>query len=272
MTSWLVSFSLGLVGGITGAGAGLLRVVPVLLTGIACSLLYLTMPNRRVLLRDALLGGLLAAIAFEVMKAGFAIYVTQFATYKLVYGAFASVPIFLLWIYLSWVVVLFGAIVAAVGPEWRERAWQVEPAPGVAFFDALHILKLLNNARATGNTLTLPQLQSALKLPAAHIDAILEAMSTAQWVGKVGAGWTMVRDPALIRVADIYHLFVLREDESHRVRQPAAEIDLLARQLEARIEEILQLSLEEFFTQREPAGAAVSPIRLLERGERGPSG
>jgi membrane protein len=85
----------------------------------------MTIPNRRVLVRDALAGGLLAAVAFEAMKRGFAFYIAQVPTYTLLYGAFASVPIFLLWIYLSWVVVLIGAATAAVMPEWRGRAGRV---------------------------------------------------------------------------------------------------------------------------------------------------
>jgi membrane protein len=143
LTSWVVGLSLGLVEEIPLAAMAVLNIVPVLLTGVACTLLYLTLPNRRVLLRDAALGGFLAAMGFECMKRGFAIYITQFATYKLVYGAFASLPIFLLWIYLSWVVVLAGAVVAAAAPEWRERASQGEPAPGAVFIDALYLLKLL---------------------------------------------------------------------------------------------------------------------------------
>ena len=75
------------------------------------------MPNRRIFIRDAAVGGFLAALAFEAMKRGFTFYITQFPTYKLVYGAFASAPIFLLWVYLSWVVVLsgFGAAIAEFG-------------------------------------------------------------------------------------------------------------------------------------------------------------
>ena len=121
VTYWLVGKSLGLVRGMPIAAEVMLDVVPLLLTATAFTLAYITIPNQRVLVRDALTGGLLAAIAFEAMKRGFAFYITQFPTYKLVYGAFASVPIFLLWIYLSWLVVLIGAVTAAVMPEWRER-------------------------------------------------------------------------------------------------------------------------------------------------------
>ena len=121
VTYWLVGKSLGLVRGMPIAAEVMLDVVPLLLTATAFTLAYIMIPNRRVLVRDALTGGLLAAIAFEAMKRGFAFYITQFPTYKLVYGAFAGVPIFLLWIYLSWLVVLIGAVTAAVMPEWRER-------------------------------------------------------------------------------------------------------------------------------------------------------
>jgi len=94
LTSWLVSQSLGLVKDLPRAGEALLTLVPILLTGCAFALLYITMPNRRVPVRDALSGGFLAALAFEGMKHAFALYITHFPTYKVVYGAFASVPIF----------------------------------------------------------------------------------------------------------------------------------------------------------------------------------
>jgi membrane protein len=121
LTSWLVSQSLGMVKGMPFTAELMLDVVPVLLTACAFTLAYIAIPNRRVRVRDALTGGVAAAVAFEATKHGFALFIAQFPTYKLVYGAFASVPIFLLWIYLSWVVVLLGAVTAAVMPEWRER-------------------------------------------------------------------------------------------------------------------------------------------------------
>ena len=125
VTYWLVGKSLGLTRGMPLAGEVMLDVVPLLFTATAFTLAYMTIPNRRVLVRDALAGGLLAAVAFEAMKRGFAFYIAQVPTYTLLYGAFASVPIFLLWIYLSWVVVLIGAATAAVMPEWRGRAGRV---------------------------------------------------------------------------------------------------------------------------------------------------
>ena len=263
LTSWLVSLSLGLVKDVPLAGHVLLKVVPILLTGLAFALVYITLPNRRVLVRDALSGGFLAALAFEGMKQGFAFYITHFPTYKLVYGAFASVPLFLLWIYLSWLVVLFGAVAAAVMPEWRERAAQVEPVPGAQFLDALQVLRILWEAHRTGDIVTGLRLHAVVKLPIDRIEAILDAMGIERWVGRVGRGWTLTRDAAEISVADVYHLFVFRAGAKLSSRQSGQELDRLAHEFACGVEERLQLSLEDLFLRAAaPEAVATVPKRI----------
>jgi len=264
LTSWLVSQSLGLVQGLPLAGEVLLKVVPVGLTGLAFSLLYLAMPNRRVLLRDALSGGFLAAFAFEAMKHGFAAYVTHFPTYRTVYGAFASVPIFLLWIYLSWVVVLSGAVATAVMPEWRERASQAAPVPGGAFLDALQILRVLWEAHHTGSTVSAQRLHAIIKLSIDRIESALDAMSRAHWVGQVGQGWTLTKDAGEIAVADVYHEFVFRADARLPARQSGHDLDRLAMELAGGIEGALRISVEDLF--RRAAGDQRPGAHVLRLG------
>jgi membrane protein len=262
LTSWVVSLSLGLVKDVPYAGLVLLKVVPMLFTGSAFVLLYITMPNRRVLARDALSGGFLAALAFEAMKQGFAIYITQFPTYKLVYGAFAIVPLFLLWIYLSWLVVLFGAVAAAVMPEWRGRVAQVEAIPGAQFLDALQILRILWEAHGAGEIVTVLRMHAVVKLPIHHIEAILHRMSSVNWVGRVGHGWALTRDAAEVSVADVYHLFVFRTGSKLPARQSGQALDLIALELAGSIEAELQLSLKELFQRSAGQDPAVAPIRI----------
>ena len=88
---------------------GMLGLMPVLASATAFTLLYMVVPNRSVPLRHALAGGVLAALLFELAKRGFALYLTTFPTYEAIYGALAAVPVFLIWIYLSWLVTLLGA-------------------------------------------------------------------------------------------------------------------------------------------------------------------
>lgn len=118
MTTWLVGESLGLIGGPQSVSAGVFRFVPYAFTCVALTMLYLLLPNRRVEWRHALAGGLFAGLAFEVAKRGFALYISYFPTYTMIYGAFAAIPIFLLWVYLSWLVVLLGATITAILPEY----------------------------------------------------------------------------------------------------------------------------------------------------------
>lgn len=117
-TSWLIRSSLGILK-LGAAGGFLFHTSAIVFTCLAITFLYRTVPNRRVALADAAIGGVLAGLAFEGMKAGFTHFVTRFGSYKLVYGAFASVPVFLLWIYLSWIVVLAGAVITASLPYLR---------------------------------------------------------------------------------------------------------------------------------------------------------
>lgn len=86
---------------------------------LAFLLLYTVVPNFPVRARDAAIGGAVAMVLFELAKRAFALFVVSFPTYRLLYGAMAALPIFLLWLYLSWLVILLGAVVTAVLPQWR---------------------------------------------------------------------------------------------------------------------------------------------------------
>ncbi|MBU0744955.1 MAG: YihY family inner membrane protein [Gammaproteobacteria bacterium] len=83
-------------------------------TFLALMLLYVALPNRDVPVKSAAIAAIVATILFEIARKGFALYITHFATYKIIYGAVAAVPIFLLWLYISWLVLLFGVVVNAV--------------------------------------------------------------------------------------------------------------------------------------------------------------
>jgi membrane protein len=99
----------------------LLQGVPIAVSATAFFLVYRLVPHRTVSWGHALAGGIVAALLFELLKEGFAVYVANVPTYSVIYGTFASFPLFLLWIYLSWLVVLFGAELAAALGEWNAR-------------------------------------------------------------------------------------------------------------------------------------------------------
>jgi membrane protein len=206
------------------------------------------MPNRRVRLRDALIGGLLAGLAFEAMKRGFAWYVAQFPTYKLVYGAFASVPLFLLWVYLSWFVVLCGAVLVAALPEWRTRSAEAPRVAGSDFFDALAILRVLFEAHRSGRVVRLPELHRAVAAPVERIESLLEAMVGAMWVSRtLPLGWVLNRDPEMIKISEVYRNFVFRGEVPAVVTSENAGDGRIAGKIRSAIEESSAISLEQFF-------------------------
>jgi membrane protein len=267
LTSYLLTLSLGLADEAPGIGLLALKFLPVLLTSTAFALMYFTVPNRQVRKRDALLGGVAAGIGFEAMKQGLGLYITHFPTYKLVYGAFAAVPIFLLWIYLSWLIVIGGAELVAILPEWRERAGQSRPVPGSDFFDALQILKALWRAHKTGELVSLSKLHPMVKVRLDHLEAILGTLSGSGWVVRSGpSGWVLSRDAATIKVEDIYRLFVFHTDARVPARHVDQELETLVYDISTRIADNLQMSLEQLFSQAEQGAAtevAVTRIKAV---------
>jgi membrane protein len=109
---------------------GMRTAAPLLLIigeAVALMLLYRFVPTRRVQWGDACVGALVGAMLLEAVKRGFTYYLQQFSTFHLVYGALAVIPVFLIWLYLCWVAVLFGAEIVAARAEWRARS-EAEPA------------------------------------------------------------------------------------------------------------------------------------------------
>ena len=114
MTSYLAALPTLAPEAVRGMLQGaVLGMTPFIVALVSFALIFIIVPNRHVRWRHALAGAFLSALLFELAKGGFVLYVTNFPTYERLYGALATIPIFLVWIYLSWVVVLLGASVAA---------------------------------------------------------------------------------------------------------------------------------------------------------------
>lgn len=116
-TTYLVTISLGLLDEIRWLGLVFSKTIPFVFLASLFGLLYWALPNRRVSRWHAGVSGVLASITFVGTQQLFALYIVKFPTYTLLYGAFATVPIFLLWLYLSWVVILVGALLTAELPS-----------------------------------------------------------------------------------------------------------------------------------------------------------
>jgi membrane protein len=209
ITSWLVGLTGGYAKQIPSLGLELIKLLPVLLTTAAFTLLFRVVPNRYVPLNHAIIGGVIAAIAFESMNRAFAYYIAHFPTYKLVYGAFASLPIFLMWIYLSWLTLLFGAIITASISHWRStHALKLDQAAQLYF--ALSMLKLMHKGLQNGEVQDLPGLSRQLHIGYDDVERILNKLVAAKIVGQLsGLGWGMVRAPERIQLSELTQMFLL---------------------------------------------------------------
>jgi membrane protein len=125
-TSWAIQQSVDAVPIASEALPFLARPVGLAIGTLVLTLTYALVPARRVPWRAALIAGLLAAIAFQIAKAGFAFYITHFSTYQVVYGTLAALPVFLIWLYLSWIILLVGAAVSATLAETDDAKAQAQ--------------------------------------------------------------------------------------------------------------------------------------------------
>ncbi|ANN78561.1 YihY family inner membrane protein [Bordetella flabilis] len=245
-TSFLARESLGLVRDVPDVVGLAVSFIPLLLTGLGFAALFVVVPNRRVAWRDALAGGFGTAIVLELMKSAFAYYLTRFPTYTVIYGAFATLPIFLLWIYLSWLAVLFGATVAASLPMIRVGRWDINRDPGAAFVDAVEVLRCLYRNMGTGGPAGRSTSRLAVDLHLHHdeLNAVLEALAELGMVARTQEQrWILACDPRRASLGPLFDRFLL--DRSQRRVRDTPEILRLAQAILAAgpaptLEELMQ--------------------------------
>jgi membrane protein len=184
----------------------LLNLTPFFVAMIGFALVFLVVPNRRVRLRHALAGAFLSALLFELAKRGFVLYVTHFPTYEKLYGALAAVPIFLVWIYVSWVVVLLGASVAAALTtfNYRKSDWHWSSRHELVL--AVRLLGHFWHAQRQGRALAQADLLS--REPAAsdaQIGRILSWFHRAGFIHPDDSGdWLLSTDLEDVTLAELY--------------------------------------------------------------------
>ena len=185
-TSYAVSVARG-YGQFMPQGFGIvIALLEFVLIAIGVAALFHYIPNTHVRWRHALVGGLFVAIGIAGAKRLLALYFSTVPTYSMIYGAFATVPIFLIWIYLSWVIVLLGAVIAAYAPVAGTRVKRWPAGAGSRFHLALAILRVLRKAQQAGSRgLSSGGLSAALRTDPLQIEPLVETLVRIDWVGRL---------------------------------------------------------------------------------------
>ncbi len=211
MTTSIVDHSIDVAARGLWLAPKVLSLWPLAFLAVAFTFLYGAVPGRRVLLRHAVVGGICAAIVFQLMNRLFATYVGEMHAYTLVYGAFAAVPLFLLWIYLCWAAVLLGAEIVALAPRYRRLDEHARTAPGRGLFAALSILRQLLVCRRAGRALEASALADITGLAIIDVEVLLEALESSGFVARVaGERWVLACDETGTRLSAVFEAIVVR--------------------------------------------------------------
>ena len=234
VTSYVLSASRGLVADLPGGLSLVLTVIVFLLQTTGFAALYRFVPNTHVRWGHAWSGAIFASVGLELAQKALAFYLAQVPVYATVYGAFAALPIFLIWIYLSWLIVLMGAVVAAYTPSLLSQAKRWPDAPGQRFALALVVLAALQTARrGAARGLTAEQLAEQLRTDPLQIEPVLEMLVTLDWVGHLaddgdtGGRYALLCEPATTPLAPLLGALLLRPDGFTIGFWQAARLDAL---------------------------------------------
>ncbi|TAL91537.1 MAG: YihY family inner membrane protein [Rhodanobacter sp.] len=176
-------------------GSSLLTTLPFLVTFFTLWLMYAVIPNTRVSRRDAAIGALLGAVLFEIARWGFAQFVGQANNYQQIYGKLAIVPIFLLWIYLSWVIVILAASIAASISAYEYQPPSDTLPAGAEFLGLLAVLRFFVDAQRHGECVDLADVRlRAPYLSAGAIGDYFDDLQQADLVQRgASGGWLLSR-------------------------------------------------------------------------------
>lgn len=222
LTSYAVSASTGLVGGLTDGVELLLDSLQFVLLAWGMAALYRYVPNTRVHWGHAWAGGLFVSVGFELAKKLLVIYLGKVPTYSVLYGAFATLPIMLIWIYVGWVIVLLGAVIAAYLPSLLSGVQRRVRAHGWQFLLAIEVLQQLEPLRTSPEKgLTMTALTQLLKVDALQLEPVLETLVELDWVGQLQeerddgeARYVLLANPDTTPLEPLLHSLLLQHEPS----------------------------------------------------------
>jgi membrane protein len=208
LTSYAISASKGLVSSLPGGLGFFLGVVEFAVLATALAALFHYVPNTHVRWRHALAGGVFATVGFELAKKGLGWYLASMPTYANIYGAFATVPILLIWIDLAWIIVLMGAVVAAYGPSLQMKAVRRPTVPGHRLHLAVGVLRELMAAHTGGvRGLGSAQISQNLRTDPLQIEPTLDILVSLDWVARLDEvpipRYVLLCDPATTPAASL---------------------------------------------------------------------
>jgi membrane protein len=197
-----------------GGVALLLGIGEFVLFTLAMAALFHYVPNTHVRWRHALAGGVFVAAGFAIAQKLLGWYVAQVPSYALVYGAFATLPIFLVWIYLAWVIVLLGAVIAAYAPSLQMRVVRRPDTPGHRFTLALTLLGELARARASGaGGASSAALAESLRTDPLQIEPVLDTLVELDWAGRLEEDgeqrFVLIVEPAATPAAPLFERLLI---------------------------------------------------------------
>lgn len=223
LTSYVMSASGGLVKRLPDGVQLLFDSIQFLVLAAGMASLYHYVPNTPVKWRHAWTGGLFVAVCIELAKKVLALYLGKVPTYSVVYGAFATLPILLVWIYVAWVIVLLGAVVTAYLPSLLAGVARRGTVAGWTFQLAVEVLQELHRARRHASRGLRPsQLAQLLRVDVLQLEPVLEALTTLDWVGEVADAATSASDVPESR-------YVLLADPHNTLLEPLVRRLLLDR-------------------------------------------
>ncbi|WP_135076939.1 YihY family inner membrane protein [Terasakiella sp. SH-1] len=185
-------------------------ILPNVMVMAALTFFYIFVPNRTISKRNGLIGGVAAGAVFAVLKTLFGLYVSHFPSYQAIYGVLATIPIFLIWMYLAWAVVLMGALLTATLEDWGHTAFRegklITPADRLAA--ALHALRLLKEQHGKGGPLADTILNQEL---GTHVASeVMKALNKAGFVALTGEDkWVLARDLTQAELAELHQVLGL---------------------------------------------------------------